>query len=213
MWIAAAAAVAVGVLLALRATTDLKDFSTRIGEYEKLARKLQDLQADADRGDMAIAEYEKMTNTQAVAIVDVLKQNLPEDHFQVHELTGEQASMGWTVKRSEAVFTDIEMPKLATGLTALEAGRPPWRVVEFAIDSAGQEGGRVGASVVLETLEKPRGGLFKVFSLSPLRNIVKDSENAIPAPKPATAPDARAAKPSQVNTTGGTGESTGGHGN
>ena len=61
---------------------------------------------------------------------------------------------GWTLRRVEVLFEDIDLVRLPDFLHAAETQRPPWRLAECALSALPQSEGRGRATLVLEAIGK-----------------------------------------------------------
>jgi len=149
----ALAVAAAGGALALYTLGSLTD------DLHKLDRKTADLAtlrrlaADQRGSQQALAPFEALTIKQPPSLTELAAKSLPGIAPSVRQRESLSAANGWQARRVEVKF-DASAAALGNFLTAAEAARPPWRLVEFDLVAGVPAPDVVRVTLLLEALEK-----------------------------------------------------------
>lgn len=73
---------------------------------------------------------------------------------EVRELDSRSLGQGWTARRAEVSFPEVNLNLLAGFLGAAESQRPPWRLAECVITSSQKADGFGSAKLTMETVTR-----------------------------------------------------------
>ena len=155
LWIAGAAAMLAGLVLATQSLRSLHEAAVRrSGKFRQLA--------DLKRIEERLAPYLQArdafnrlaADAKPTPLADLLRAAIPTvKGDDIHDFGGESLP-GWTVRRKEVTLADVPFEKVLSFMQAAEAQRPPWRVNRCVLRSSSETPGTGQAILVFEALEK-----------------------------------------------------------
>ena len=154
LWIAAAVAAVAGILLTFAAAMRIRTCARGIKDYAGYAAQLQEVGKSADRCESAIRVFEAMDNPHPVPMAELLKEVLPGQKYDTIEQPTQPTIRGWTVRRIQLSFSDVQLGRLGEFLSTAESRRPPWRMISCRIRATNASGGTGQATLILESLDK-----------------------------------------------------------
>lgn len=154
LWIAAAVTVIAGILLTAASAMRIRSSARTIREYAGYTAQLQEVSKSAWRGGSAIRVFEAMENPHPAPMADILKEVMPGQKYDAVEQPSQPTIPGWTVRRIQVSFVDVQLVKLGEFLSVAESRRPPWRMVSCRIRATSAAGGTGQATLILESMDK-----------------------------------------------------------
>lgn len=146
--------VALGVGWSVRSLARVPGFRRRLRMRQRDLKDLSKLAASDARNGSALRAYEALALKRAPPLRDVLAAVLPGGRPEIRELAVTPVFESWTLCRSEVVFEDLALTQLPSVFAALEACRPPWRLVKYDIKATPGKTGRGRVLLALETIEQ-----------------------------------------------------------
>lgn len=124
--------------------------------HADLAR-LQDL-AQSAAADRAAIDAVAAAGASAAPLADLVKSALPAVRADIQERETRALLENWHARRMDVMLEDVHLAEAGRLLATLEAGRPPWRAVEWQITATEGAPGRGRATLLLEGLQQSARG-------------------------------------------------------
>lgn len=156
LWIAAALAVSLGIILMISTIVSLRKDRARLQDYADDMKQLLAEKRLSSEAKGAVQVFEQLANPHPAPIRKLLRNTVGDEDYSSQAPPPKQTINGWQVRQMEISFADIELGKVATFLAKAEAQRPPWRLARCVIHSTSKAGGKGRVSLTLEALDKTR---------------------------------------------------------
>ncbi len=143
-----------GLLFSLSAARRLAGWRTVMERKRQPLAALAALHQEHSRHLAAQDAFEALERHEPVSLSNVAGASLPGTPPACREREAVPLAGGWTLRRVEVLFEDIDLVRLPDFLHAAETQRPPWRLAECALSALPQSEGRGRATLVLEAIGK-----------------------------------------------------------
>ncbi len=117
--------------------------------------ELQAVRRDADRYHAAVGLFEALSNSAPASLAGLAAAAVTNAAPDLRELESRALDRGWTLRRVEVIFNELQLDQLPAFLGSAEAQRPPWRLAECAVTASSRADGYGRAVLILEAIGKP----------------------------------------------------------
>ena len=162
LWLAAAAALAIGAALSGYAARHIAASKTRLTRELHDLDTLRAVEADLRRYEAAWETFQKGTLDPPISLVDLLPQVLPEVKAEEMRDLSVHSVPGWMIRRKEITLGQAPLGKAMEFVRRAEAPptnmearvRPPWRLAKCVLRASSADPGIGQAVLIMETVER-----------------------------------------------------------
>ena len=149
--LALAAGIGLTVLTAREAVAQLHKLRSRVAVRDEL----QAVRRVADRYHAAVRAFEALPNAAPAALAGLAAAVVTNAVPDLRELESRALDRGWTFRRMEVIFNELNLDQLPAFLSSAESQRPPWRLAECALAASTRNDGCARVVLIMETVGKP----------------------------------------------------------
>lgn len=151
--LSAAAVAAAGILSALLILSDRPRVRELWLRRSHDLQTLQALEARAHRLQEVLQGYEHFPAT-ARPLEELARETVPHARLLIRNTEIRPSQPGWQIRKCTLEFTGLQGDELGRWITACNACRPPWALVECTLTSGPVTGQLAHAVLALETAER-----------------------------------------------------------
>ena len=155
LWLTAAVSVVTGIALTASDLRQRESTFVRLDRKLAALNQLEDMEASAARRRQMVTVYGKAP-AHPSRLEDLVKSELAGPAAEVREQPPTALLPGWTLRRAEVLFSEIQLSAMADFAARVEKQRPPWRVVEVSIRASPKAGNYAQVQLILESLERTK---------------------------------------------------------
>jgi len=116
--------------------------------------KLLEMKRESEARRSALKEFNALSAKAPPDIAQLALNAASGAETETREAESAPLADGWTMRRTEVVFGEIDLDVLQDFLVAAESARPPWRLIECEISSSRRADGFARATLLMESAGK-----------------------------------------------------------
>lgn len=134
------------------------DLRQRMKGKLETVKQLLELKGRHDSIEASFNALANLPSSSAPALATLASSSVTGSVAEIRDLDARTLGRGWSAKRAEVTFREVNLNSIADFLHAAETQRPPWRLAECVITTSQKADGYGTAVLTLETLVKTGAG-------------------------------------------------------